>query len=129
VDRNDPIRAHASIDRAAELLRSGLSFFAFPEGTRSRNGELGEFKKGVFVMAIKAGVPIMPVTILNSRALQPPGTFGIRPGTVNLVFHAPIETRSLELGDRNALLQETRAAINLGLERPHAVRSMPPPSL
>jgi 1-acyl-sn-glycerol-3-phosphate acyltransferase len=117
VDRSDPIRAHASVDRAAELLQSGLSFFAFPEGTRSRDGRLGIFKKGVFVMAIKSGVPIVPVTIHNSRDIQPPGSFALRAATVNISFHEPIETRHLDLKDRQDLLERTRAAISGDLEK------------
>lgn len=116
VDRGDPLRAHASIDRAAQLLASGHSFFAFPEGTRSRNGHLGEFKKGAFVMAIKAGVPIVPVTIRNSREIQPPGRYGIRSGRIDLFFHSPIVTEHLELADRNQVLEMTREAIARDLE-------------
>ncbi len=114
VDRSDPLRARASIDRAAQLLKGGLSFFAFPEGTRSRDGNLGEFKKGVFVMAIKAGVPVVPVTICNSREIQPPQTYGIKPGRVRLVFHPPIKTAHLRLEDRDYLLRATREAIARG---------------
>jgi 1-acyl-sn-glycerol-3-phosphate acyltransferase len=113
IDRADPIKAHASIDHAARLLREGQSFFAFPEGTRSRDGHLGVFKKGVFVMALKAGVPVIPVSIRNSRAIQPPGRYRITPATVEVIFHDPIPTD--RLGDRDKLLQLTRAAIAAGL--------------
>lgn len=117
VDRSDPAHAHAGVDRAARLLQSGLSFFAFPEGTRSRDGRLGNFKKGVFVMAIKAGVPIVPVTIHNSCSIQPPGNYAIRSATVEIVFHEPIETRSLDLTNRQELLERTRDIIAKDLER------------
>jgi 1-acyl-sn-glycerol-3-phosphate acyltransferase len=115
VDRSDPAKARASIDRAARLLKDGLSFFAFPEGTRSRTGSLGEFKKGVFVMAIQAGVPIIPVTICNSRDIQPPGRYAIVPGTIQLIFHRPIPTEGLQWEDREQLLRRTRDAIAGGL--------------
>jgi 1-acyl-sn-glycerol-3-phosphate acyltransferase len=115
VDRSDPIKARVGIDRATQLLKGGLSFFAFPEGTRSRTGQLGVFKKGVFVMAIKAGVPVIPVTICNSRAIQPPGRYAIKPGTIRLVFHNPIPTDQMKLEDRDRLLQLTQAAISKGL--------------
>jgi 1-acyl-sn-glycerol-3-phosphate acyltransferase len=118
VDRADPIKARAGIDRATQLLKGGLSFFAFPEGTRSRTGQLGVFKKGVFVMAINAGVPVMPVTICNSRAIQPPGRFAIRPGTIRLIFHHSIPTDQLKPEDRDRLLQLTQAAISKGLSDP-----------
>lgn len=115
VDRSDPAQARASIDRATRLLREGLSFFAFPEGTRSRTGLLGEFKKGVFVMAIQAGVPVAPVTIRNSRDIQPPGRYAIKRGTIQLIFHEPIPTDGMKLEDRDELLRRTREAIARGL--------------
>jgi 1-acyl-sn-glycerol-3-phosphate acyltransferase len=115
LDRKDPLQARAGIDRAVQMLQEGISFMAFPEGTRSRDGRLGEFKKGVFVMAIKAGVPVVPVSIRNSGALLPPGTYGIRPGTVDVVFHPPIPTREMRLDDRERLLNMTRDAIFAGL--------------
>jgi 1-acyl-sn-glycerol-3-phosphate acyltransferase len=125
IDRVDPIKARASIDRAAKLLHDGHSFFAFPEGTRSRDGHLGVFKKGVFVMALKAGVPIMPVSIRNSRAIQPPGRYGIAPATVEVIFHDPIPTNHLQMEDRDRLLQLTRAAIAAGLSREMAEGAIP----
>jgi 1-acyl-sn-glycerol-3-phosphate acyltransferase len=115
IDRTDPLKARASIDLAVQLLKTGSSFFAFPEGTRSRDGRLGEFKKGVFVLAIKAGVPVVPVSIRNSRAIQLPGHYGIYPGSVDVIFHNPIATKHMHLEDRDQLLEATRAAIATGL--------------
>jgi 1-acyl-sn-glycerol-3-phosphate acyltransferase len=115
IDRSDPLRARESIDRGAELLRQGFSFFAFPEGTRSRDGTLGPFKKGVFHMAIQTGTPIVPTTIINSAEIQPPGTYRIYPGTVEVIFHEPIETKSVAVEDRNLVIEATRKAISSGL--------------
>lgn len=111
VDRRDPAKAHASVDRAAALLREGRPFVSFPEGTRSRDGRLGEFKKGVFIMAIKAQKPVVPITILNSNAIQPPGAYRIHPGRVEVIFHDPIPTLGLTLEDRDRLMLATRQAI------------------
>jgi 1-acyl-sn-glycerol-3-phosphate acyltransferase len=121
IDRSDPQKARNSIDQGVRLLRQGYSFIAFPEGTRSRNGRLGEFKKGVFIMALKAGVPIVPISIVNSSAIQPPGEYGIRPGTIHVVFHDPIPTENLGMEDRDRLVDLTRAAIASGLpgQPPH----------
>lgn len=115
IDRTDPARAHASLDDAAKMLRDGNSFFAFPEGTRSRNSSLGPFKKGVFYMAIKAGVPIVPVTIKNTNMLQPPGSYRIRPGTVEVTFHNPIPTCDFQVEDRDRLIEAVRTAIAAAL--------------
>jgi 1-acyl-sn-glycerol-3-phosphate acyltransferase len=118
IDRADPIRARASIDLGAQHLREGLSYLAFPEGTRSRDGQLGPFKKGVFFMAIKAGVPIVPVTLNNSRLIQPPHSYAIKPATVRLVFHDPIPTAGLSPSDRDALIDKTKLAIASALPAP-----------
>jgi 1-acyl-sn-glycerol-3-phosphate acyltransferase len=116
IDRTNPARAHACLDEGAQMLKDGHSFFAFPEGTRSRDGCLGPFKKGVFHMALKAGVPIVPVSIKNTIAIQPRGTYAIRPGTVEVTFHDPIPTAQLQIGDRERLIEATRTAIATGLK-------------
>jgi 1-acyl-sn-glycerol-3-phosphate acyltransferase len=110
-DRSDVHKARAGIDYGATLLQQGFSFFAFPEGTRSRDGRLGEFKKGVFVMAIKGQTPVMPITILNTNRIQSPGDYRIHPGTVEIIFHDPIPTRDMDLPDRDRLMESTRASI------------------
>jgi len=111
IERSNAKQAHAGIERGAQLLAEGKSFFAFPEGTRSRDGRLGEFKKGVFIMAIKAQTPVVPITILNSAAIQPPGRYGIRPGRIRVIFHDPIETHGMTFDDRDILIHKTREAI------------------
>jgi 1-acyl-sn-glycerol-3-phosphate acyltransferase len=116
IERSNPKNAHRGIERAAFLLSKGKSFLAFPEGTRSRDGRLGVFKKGAFVMAIKAQTPIIPITILNSAKVLPRGSYAISPGRIEVIFHDPIETRGLTLDDRDALVQQTRAIIESCLE-------------
>jgi 1-acyl-sn-glycerol-3-phosphate acyltransferase len=111
IERQNPKQAQLGIELGARLLKEGKSFFAFPEGTRSRDGRLGEFKKGVFLMAIKAQTPIIPITILDSNRVQPPGYYGIRPGSIHVIFHDPIETTGMDMEDRNRLVQLTRDAI------------------
>ena len=111
LERANPAQTRAGIERGARLIREGKSFFAFPEGTRSRDGSLGGFKKGAFIMAIQAEAPIVPITITGSAAIQPPGRYGIRPGRIRIVIHDPIETRGMAFDDRDVLIQQTRAAI------------------
>jgi 1-acyl-sn-glycerol-3-phosphate acyltransferase len=111
LDRLNPKKAQIGIERGAQLLANGKSFLAFPEGTRSRDGKLGDFKKGVFVMAIKAQAPIIPITLRNSAQVNPPGTYGVRAGCIDVVIHDPIETKGMTLEDRNRLVETTREAI------------------
>jgi 1-acyl-sn-glycerol-3-phosphate acyltransferase len=111
IERLNPQKAHTGIDLGARLLVERKSFVAFPEGTRSRDGRLGEFKKGVFIMAIKAQTPVVPITILGSAKIQPPGKYAIRPGCIHVIVHDPIPTEGMEFENRNRLVQLTRDAI------------------
>jgi 1-acyl-sn-glycerol-3-phosphate acyltransferase len=97
-----------AIDRAAEALREGNSFLIFPEGTRSRSGQLLPFKKGGFIMAIKGGAPIVPVAITGARNAMQKGSFVIQPVTVRVRFGEPVETAGLTLEDRDALVSHVR---------------------
>lgn len=111
IDRSDREAAIASLQRADDLLRDGRTIIMFPEGTRSPTGELGRFKKGAFVMAIKSQVPVLPVAILGTRAIMKKGSWGIRPGTATVVVGNPISTEGLTLRDRNRLSRESRTAL------------------
>ena len=88
----------------------GHSFLVFPEGTRSRTGELLPFKKGGFIMAIKAQVPIVPVAIIGGRAAMTKGSRLIRPVTVDVRVGEPIETTGMTLDDRDRLIALARSA-------------------
>lgn len=111
IDRTNPKKAQMSIELGAKYLAEGKSFLAFPEGTRSRDGRLGDFKKGVFILAIKAQAPVIPISILHSEKIQRAGQYAILPGTIEVIIHDVIETRGMTLEDRNRLVQLTRAAI------------------
>jgi 1-acyl-sn-glycerol-3-phosphate acyltransferase len=111
VDRRDREKAMASIARGAASLRSGNSFLIFPEGTRSRTGELLPFKKGGFIMAIEAQVPIVPVGVHGGRAAMQKGSAFIRPVTVEVRIGVPIPTAGLTLDDRDALIARVRREV------------------
>ena len=90
VDRESPTQAIAVIRQVRALLAAGISVIFFPEGTRTRDGHLQSFKPGGFVVALEAGVPVVPITINGSRAIWPPGGLDLRPGTVEVDFCEPI---------------------------------------
>lgn len=103
IDRDRSESARGSIDRLADSLQQGNCLMAFPEGTRSRNGELRDFKTGVFVAAIKSGVPVVPILIEGAASILPSGTVEVRPGAVRVRAGEPLATAHLTLDDRRAL--------------------------
>lgn len=111
VERRDRERSMASIARGAESLRNGNSFLIFPEGTRSRTGELLPFKKGGFIMAIQAQVPIVPVAIRGGRNAMRKGSAIVRPVHVSVRIGTPIPTAGLTLDDRDRLIARVRAEV------------------
>jgi 1-acyl-sn-glycerol-3-phosphate acyltransferase len=111
IDRQNAASARRSIDEAARRIKSGQSVVIFPEGTRTRDGRLGAFKKGGFHLAIDSGVEIVPVAIRGSGAVMPPGSPLIRAGTVRLELDDPIPTAGLGTADREALIARVRSRI------------------
>jgi 1-acyl-sn-glycerol-3-phosphate acyltransferase len=115
VDRSSREAAAASADAAAEQLRAGASMVIYPEGTRSSNGKLLPFKRGGFLMAIRAGRPIVPMTITGAERALPKGEMWIRPGEIRLHFHPPIDVSEYAEADREKLLLRVREVIASGL--------------
>ena len=117
VDRRNKEAAMRSIEAGANAIRSGRSFLIFPEGTRSKTAELLPFKKGGFIMAIKAQAPIVPVAVQGGRAAMRRGSWLIRPATLSIRVGAPIETADYTLDDRDRLIDEVRTAIQAMLAK------------
>lgn len=111
IDRRNKESAMRSLEAGAASLRAGNSFLIFPEGTRSRTADLLPFKKGGFVMAIKAEAPIVPVAIQGGRDAMRKGSKLVWPVKVSIRVGEPIETAGLTLDQRNALIAEVRARI------------------
>ena len=116
LERGNRDQSLPAIERAADALRDGNSFLIFPEGTRSRTGELLPFKKGGFIMAIKAQAPVVPVAVHGARAAMRKGSPIIYPVRVTVAFGRPIETTGLTLDDRDVLVTQARDAVAALLE-------------
>lgn len=111
IDRRDRQHSEAAIEQAVRQMGEGNSFLVFPEGTRSRTGELLPFKKGAFVLALKARAPVVPVAILGAAAAMRRGSPIIRPTTMHVYFGEPVSTAALGWEERDALMHEVRARI------------------
>jgi 1-acyl-sn-glycerol-3-phosphate acyltransferase len=111
LERGNPEQSLPAIDRAADALREGNSFLIFPEGTRSRTGELLPFKKGGFILAIKAQAPVVPIGITGARNAMRKGSPLIYPVTVHVRIGEPVETSGMTLEDRDALISAVRERV------------------
>lgn len=125
IDRQNRSAAFNAYDAAAQQVREGISVVVYPEGTRGRSYELRSFKKGPFVLAIAAQVPIVPVIVYGTRGIQPKGAVRVRSGDIELTFLDPIPTAGLTYADRDALMRTVWTRMAQELERHHSVRSDP----
>jgi 1-acyl-sn-glycerol-3-phosphate acyltransferase len=110
-------RAMKSVERAATLIREGRSVVIFPEGTRTQDGDLLPFKQGGFLLAVKAGVPVVPLTINGSMKINPKNRLELYPGTIRIVVADPISVNASAAHERDRLVDEVRKAIDGGIER------------
>lgn len=113
VDRESRAQAVATIRRVKELLHAGISVLFFPEGTRSKDGQLLPFKPGGFAVAVETGVPVVPVTINGSRAIMPSGDWKVRAGEIEVILSEPIQLDPLlnKKMAREELLRQVQQAI------------------
>jgi 1-acyl-sn-glycerol-3-phosphate acyltransferase len=115
VDRETRQGAANSLKDSLRYLSEGLSLALYPEGTRSPDGRLLPFKRGAFVMALQAGVPIVPVSIAGGRELMPKGTWAIHPGEVTIRFGTPIDSSGYTPATLRDLLNRVHDAVAAGL--------------
>ena len=122
IERDNPRRALASLRRAGERIRGGDSVLLFPEGGRSHAHGLMPFMRGPFLLAVEAGVPVVPVTLVGHAGVFSKDRRAARPGETRFVLGAPIETAGLERADAAALRAQVRAVIEaeLGVYGPAA---------
>ena len=111
IDRASRDQSMAAIEQVAQSLRDGNSFLTFPEGTRSKTGALLPFKRGPFLMAIKAQVPVVPVAVQGGTASMRKGSRIVRPATVSVRIGVPVDTRGMDLADRQRLGDAVRARV------------------
>ncbi len=118
VERSDPRSAMRSVALAIEAIRRGEGVIVFPEGTRSKTGELGPFKRGAFMLAARSEKPIVPTAIVGANKIMPANSSRIRPGTAKLIFGEPIETpKGITTSEEKELMRRVREEIAALLEK------------
>jgi 1-acyl-sn-glycerol-3-phosphate acyltransferase len=115
VNRSNRDSAIASVDRAVEFLKEGISFLVYPEGTRSPDGRLLSFKKGAFVMAIKSGAPIVPVACAGAHSVIRRKEWSIHPGAITVTFLPPVDSSKFTIEQRDQLAARVHEAIATAL--------------
>jgi 1-acyl-sn-glycerol-3-phosphate acyltransferase len=112
IDRAARKKAFEAYDQVGKMIRDGFSSpVVFPEGTRSRTGELLPFKNAPFGLAIAAQVPIVPLYVHHTYEILPKGAWRLRPRPIKLLVGEPIETKGLQPTDRERLRDQVRAAM------------------
>jgi 1-acyl-sn-glycerol-3-phosphate acyltransferase len=111
INRANKVQAVRTLRQGADKLKEGWSLLIYPEGTRTPDGNLQDFKKGAFMMAVDTGVPILPVTINGAFKILPKKTLDLTPGHITVTISDPIPTEGLTEKDVPQLMESTRAAI------------------
>jgi 1-acyl-sn-glycerol-3-phosphate acyltransferase len=116
IDRSRAFRARRGLEQAARRVRAGTSILVFPEGTRSRDGRVGEFKRGSFKLALEAGVPVVPVSLAGVREVIPGGPLSLRPGRVRVRIQSPLTTGDRSPTEAEQLAAEVEGQVRAGCE-------------
>ena len=112
IDRDRPRSARKTLREASDRMRAEqLTLVLFPEGTRSRDGRLGRFRRGAFALALETRAPLVPTAVDGGQRVYPPGAKRVRPGSITVRLGPPIRLEGAEPGDRRTVMRETRAAI------------------
>ncbi len=117
LDRKNPWKALRSLRRAADLLKEGISIVVFPEGTRSPNGEIQEFKTALFILPIRSRIPIVPVLIEGTFQALKQGSILLNPVPLKMTFCDPIPAGSFELRDRDIFAEKVRQILSISMTR------------
>ena len=123
VERQNRLAAVKMYDKAADRIREGASVVVYAEGTRGDSYALRPFKKGPFVLAIQAGVPIIPVVIMGTREVMRRDQWLVNPGVVNLHFLDPIPTEGMTFADRERLVAQVWTSMANALQSVYGVES------
>src|SRR6202171_4022836 len=125
IQRENRKAAFGAYEVAAERIRHGNSVVVFPEGTRGHDYRLRPFKKGPFVLAIAAGVPVVPIIVHGTIEILRKGSFRVHPGTIDIHLLEPVSTTSVDYGHREALMQTVRKRMADAMRELYGVEELP----
>jgi len=126
IDRQNHEKAMKSMEEAAQKIREGKSVMTFPEGTRSKDGTIKPFKQGMFHLAIQAGVPIVPISIIGAHEILPKRSLKIKPGRITMIIGRPVDVSGYTIETRGALIERVRGIIIRNFESGRASGETPP---
>lgn len=127
LQRENRKAAFGAYEIAAERIRKGASVVVFPEGTRGHEYPLRPFKKGPFVLAIAAGVPIVPIIVHGTIEIMPKGSLWAHPGTIDVHLLEPVSTTGIDYDHREALMQTVRTKMVDAMRELYGVEPLPSP--
>lgn len=122
VDRGNRDAGIEAVRAAKAVVNEGLNMIIYVEGKRSFDGKLLPFKKGPFYLAMECGVPVIPMTIVGTHYAMPKARFAIKPATIQVIFHPPIEPK--DFGTRECLMEKVRSVIESGLPEEYRQKSL-----
>jgi 1-acyl-sn-glycerol-3-phosphate acyltransferase len=126
IDRQNHEKAMKSMEEAAQKIREGKSVMTFPEGTRSKDGTIKPFKQGMFHLAIQAGVPIVPISIIGAHEILPKRSLKIKPGRITMIIGRPVDVSGYTIETRSTLIERVRGIIIRNFESGRASGDTPP---
>jgi len=128
IDREGTRETVKALNEAAEKIREGMSVVIFPEGSRSPDGSIQPFKKGGFTLAIKSGVPIVPIAITGSRDIMPKDKLTAASGEIRIRMSPPIEIKDYSLKDRKSLMEKVSKTISKNFKLISSPSTRPSPA-
>ena len=128
IQRENRKAAFGAYDVAAERIRAGNSVVVYPEGTRGQSYPLRPFKKGPFVLAIAAGVPIVPIILHGTIEVMRKGSLWVHPGTIDIHLLEPVDTSGVDYDHREALMQTVRTRMADAMKELYGVDALPVPA-
>lgn len=112
IDREGSRETVRAMNEASKKIQNGMSIVIFPEGSRSSNGSIQNFKKGGFTLAVKSKIPIVPISIAGSREIMPKGGLKTSSGEIRIMIGSPIETKDYSIREKNILMEKVRETIS-----------------